>query len=137
MAKMGGKTTTMMLMALAAALAVPAAGQYQVRLPPRARASLLHVGSLAPALSSRALLFSDRRAPPPQLEWVGTYDSYTYDDDAAEKVAWDAIQQVAVVTNANEGYARRSAGRSTDAHAEPATDLPYAPVQPRRYYRPL
>ena len=75
--------------------------------------------------------------PPPQLEWVGTYDSYTYDDDAAEKVAWDAIQQVAVVTNANEGYARRSAGRSTDAHAEPATDLPYAPVQPRRYYRPL
>lgn len=38
-----------------------------------------------------------------QLEWVGTYDSFTYDDDAAEKVAFDAIQQVALVTNANEG----------------------------------
>lgn len=38
-----------------------------------------------------------------QLQWIASYESKTYDEDAAEKVAYDAQRQVMVISNANEG----------------------------------
>lgn len=38
-----------------------------------------------------------------RLEWVGTYESQAYDEDAAEKVAYDPVKKEALVANAEEG----------------------------------
>ena len=38
-----------------------------------------------------------------QLQWVGTYESGIYDEDAAEQVTYDASTRAAYVANANSG----------------------------------